>query len=119
MNPINYQDWTPIVFGKNKNNKKSNDDDKVLVAKPHCNKNTSTPSIKEDEETGIVKINTYGSEYGKRVQQARCEKKLKQKELANKLNVKEDVIREIENGKGKVDGKICSKIFQILGVKRN
>lgn len=122
MDPCNHQDWTPVIFNKNNNSKKKptlNDGSSTIISKPVYNKNNSGQFIKEDEETGMVKINTYGTEYGKKVQQARCEKQLKQKDLAIKLNVKEDVVREIENGKGKVDGLVCSKIFSILGVKRN
>ena len=110
-----FQDWKPVVFGSNKNTK-TNHQDTISVPKP---KHNNTSFVKEDEETGMVKINIYGTEYGKKVQQARCEKKLKQKELAQKLNVKEEIVREIENGKGKVDGQICNKIFRVLGVKRN
>ena len=61
----------------------------------------------------------YGAEYGRNVQDARKEKNWTQKQLAQQLNVKQDIFQKIENGTGLVDGQICNKLFRILKVKRN
>ena len=69
----------------------------------------------------IVKTKKWGFEYGKKVIQARASKypKMNQQKLAQQLNVKLDVIKSIENGTGNFNPQIASKIFKILGVKRN
>ena len=94
-------------------------------------KNKSTKSSNKSEnklniimtEDGeeIIKTKTWGFEYGKKVTQARTSKtpKMNQQQLAQQLNVKLDVVKSIENGTGNVNPQIASKIFKILGVKRN
>jgi putative transcription factor len=51
------------------------------------------------------------------VRAARCEKKLTQKELAQKCNMDAAIINEIERGGGVYNAAHINKIQTILGVK--
>ena len=51
------------------------------------------------------------------IQKARTAKKISQKELAQRLNVKSDLINQYEAGKVKPDNRIIQKMGNILGVK--
>jgi len=115
---MEHQDWKPIIFGKNKNTPAYKQQDKVIVAKVNYKGGVDASKLERDEEEG-KKLKIYGTEYGKKVQNARLEKKWTQKQLGQKLNVKVDIIQKIENGKGLLDGQICNNIFRILGIKRN
>jgi ribosome-binding protein aMBF1 (putative translation factor) len=69
-------------------------------------------NYKNIDEIEIGSIKTYGIEYGKRVSTARLEKKMTQAELAKKMNYDVSIIRDVENGKGKLEGAVCNKIYQ-------
>ena len=106
-----FQDWKEVkIYGKPKNSSKE------IVKKnpPHIG------AKKVDKNDGSeLDLNHWGGEYGRRVMQARNDKKITQKDLANKLSITQKDIQEVENGKGIVKGNIASGIFKILGVKRN
>ena len=53
----------------------------------------------------------------KRIAQARCEKKLTQKELASMLSLPFKVIQEYESGKAIPNAIILNKIEKALGVR--
>lgn len=114
---MDHQDWKPITFGLNKNTP-AHKQESIVIPKNQFKGGVDSAKLERDEEEG-KKLKTYGSEYGKKVQIARGEKNWTQKQLAQQLNVKQDVIQNIENGKGLVDGQICNKIYRILKVKRN
>jgi putative transcription factor len=50
-----------------------------------------------------------------RLKALRSQKELSQKDLAQRASVKVDVIRDYENGKGVPDGRLISRLEQILG----
>jgi len=109
---MNHQDWNPIILNPIK-------EKQTYVEAPKSPVIISQQAkIEADIDAGKLP-KTYGHEYGQKVQKARCEKKLTQEQLAQQLNVKKDIIQKIENGSGLVDAQICSKIFRVLGVKRN
>ena len=113
---MEHQDWKTITFSNNKNTP-AHKQETVIVAKTNYN-GVNSAKLERDEEEG-KKLKTYGAEYGRNVQDARKEKNWTQKQLAQQLNVKQDIIQKIENGTGIVDGQICNKLFRILKVKRN
>jgi putative transcription factor len=45
----------------------------------------------------------------------RAQKEMSQKDLAQQASVKVDVIRDYENGRGVPDGRLISRLEQILG----
>lgn len=101
---MQHQDWNHVVINRS--------DKPTQPVKQYQN-------YKNIDEIEIGSIKTYGIEYGKRVSTARLEKKMTQAELAKKMNYDVSVIRDVENGKGKLEGAVCNKIYNILGVKRN
>ena len=112
-----HQDWKPVVFRKKIDNKKSSKNTKVVArsnVKNHTGLNKNT-TVKDDDE--IKKIKTVGLETGKQIQQARLAKKIKQKELAQRLNVQVSIIQQYENGKAKYNGAMLTRIGKVLGVR--
>jgi ribosome-binding protein aMBF1 (putative translation factor) len=71
--------------------------------------------IENEEDT--FKHRTIGSEIGKKISQARCEKKKTQKELANAIFIPESTIKEFENGKAIYNAVILNKIEKYLGTR--
>lgn len=99
------QDWTPVVI--NRSDKKS------------PSRGFGGFKKTEDSEGNPIKPKTYGKDYGHRVTLARTQKNMNQADLAKALSVQPNIVRDIENGSGIVQDKICQKIFIVLGVKRN
>jgi ribosome-binding protein aMBF1 (putative translation factor) len=78
---------------------------------------SSGVKIKVDESgEEVIKINKVTKEISNLIISARLLKKLTRKQLANNLNLKEDIIVDIENGKAIYDGNIIAKIKKYLGV---
>ena len=115
---MEHQDWKPVILNSSKNIPKQQTEIVPKFQSSNSNSNVNAAKIERDEEEG-KKLKTYGTEYGRKVQDARKEKNFTQKQLAQQLSVKPEVIQNVENGKGLVDGKICDKLFRILKVKRN
>lgn len=78
-----YQDWTPVVLTKNKQ--------KVTTQ----NKNSKPEIIEEDD---IPKLNKISKEYSLAIINGRNALNLTQKQLAQKLCIKDNIIKEYENG---------------------
>lgn len=117
----NFQDWNPVIL-RNKNREK---EDPILLK--HRN-NVEIETIKKDknkidtnlrklDSNDIIIIDKIPLEICKKIQQGRLEKNLTRKELAQKLNIKENIITEIENGKYKYDKQLIRKIEKILNYK--
>lgn len=73
---------------------------------------TNLHKIDKEEETFILP--KVSMSISKRIAQARCEKKLTQKELALKLSLPVKIIQEYENGKAIPNPIILNKIENIL-----
>lgn len=96
-----FQDWEPVV----------------LTKKPDIKNKTLYNIIntkKNENEITVPKI--IGKEYGLKVQQHRNAKKLTQKELATKLNILFEQIRDIENGTAVKNGILITKINRYLQI---
>ena len=74
-------------------------------------------SIKLDENDNVIQIKKVPKDISKLIIDARIIKKLTRKDLANKLNFKEDIIADIETGKAIYDGNQIAKIKKYLGIK--
>lgn len=97
----NWQDWKTITISK----------------KPQQVKHPIIEKPKEiDEETKIEKVSMTLS---KQIQQARMKLNLTQKQLAQKINVKPDIVNSYENGKAMPDNNILQKLRKALGCKLN
>jgi len=110
---MDHQDWKTIVL-KNPNlvNQPKN-----IVKKTDLPKSTVNSSIKLNENDEVTQIKYVPKDISKLIIQGRITKKLTRKDLANSLNLKEDIITNIENGKAIYDGNLIAKIKKILNVK--
>lgn len=115
-----FQDWNPLVIGNNKNKKKEDPlnlkhregQSVETLKKNKINENNSILNKLENDE--IIKIETIPLDVSKKIQQARTALKMTRKDLAQKLNVKENIIIDLENAKYKFDKQLIRKIEKIL-----
>lgn len=116
MSGFKHQDWEVVVVRK-KNPSTVNKSKKTVLKKknPNSNKMSNDSKVKDDDE--IKKIKKIGKEIGIKIQQARAAKKLKQKDLANRLSVQSSLIQKYETGEAPYNGRMLSRIEKILGVK--
>lgn len=112
---MSHQDWTPVVFSK-KSDKKSNSEN-------NCGKAPSTSSLsnvgvyKAASDDDIKKTKYVSKNTSQAIMSARSEKKMTQKELAQKCNMDVSVINEIERGTCVYNATHVNKIQSVLGVK--
>tara|TARA_B110000971_G_C20000826_1_gene496740 strand:+ start:1617 stop:1934 length:318 start_codon:yes stop_codon:yes gene_type:complete len=105
---MSHQDWTPQILNKSKAPLITD-----IIAKE---KNVLNPSVKLDENDEVIKIKTVPKDTSTMITNARNLRKLTRKDLANKLNLKEDIITNIETGKAIYDGNQIAKIKRFLGI---
>lgn len=104
---MNHQDWNEVVFRKN-NGIKPNNGKKYEVTKEQ----------KIDNETENLKHKNLGSDIGIRIQRARIAGGFKtQKNLANSINVRPDIIASYESGKAIPDNNILQRLRRVLKTK--
>jgi ribosome-binding protein aMBF1 (putative translation factor) len=85
---VNYQDWEPVVFTKKPQELKK----KESIQKPPGNKEMIR--LMEDD---IPKLNKMSREYAQAIVDGRTAMGFSQKDLAQRLSVKDNVIKEYEN----------------------
>jgi putative transcription factor len=106
------QDWTPVVLNKRT---------AANVSKESAPK--SAPSLanvgvyKAASDEDVKKTKYVSKATSDAVRTARCEKKLTQKELAQKCNMDAAIIGEVERGGGVYNATHINKIQSVLGVK--
>tara|TARA_B100001094_G_C17648119_1_gene538288 strand:+ start:261 stop:590 length:330 start_codon:yes stop_codon:yes gene_type:complete len=109
---MEHQNWeTHIIHCKQSKNKEGNKKDKTHK---DVSKNTKLEKLVEKDELSHKKV---PKELSEMVRNKRCEMKLKQKDLANQLNVNVSLINEIETGKAIYNGPLLSKIKRKLNIK--
>jgi len=97
---MNHQDFKPVILYKNK-------------PKPQVN-NPPKNVIENKENDGLVEVpKTFTKEFGKKLAGFRASSNMTRKDLALKLNVKESIIGDIENGKQLYDGNLVHKLKRI------
>lgn len=106
---MDYQDFKNVILKP-----KSKIEVKEIIEKK---KNTTNSSILLNDNDEVIKIKKVSKEISNTIINARIFKKLTRKQLANQLNLKEDVITNIETGKAIYDGVLIAKIKKHLGVK--
>ena len=113
MNLIQEQDWTPVYL-------KSHNPSKVIPIKKQIverKQPTTKPSgIKLDTNDEITQIKYVPKEISQQIITARIVKKWTRKELAQKLNMKEEIIASIELGKAIYDGTQIARIKKCMGI---
>lgn len=77
----------------------------------------SKDTAKLDRETEELHHDTIGLDVGRIIQQVRNEKKMTQKDLATKINEKQQVINEYESGRAIPNQNVLAKLERVLGVR--
>ena len=116
---MSHQDWTPVVFGSNKSHDNKNDN------KKGCEKEKATSSsslsnvgvYKATSDDDVKKTKYVSKTTSQAIMSARTEKKMTQKELAQKCNMDVSIINEIERGTCVYNATHVNKIQSVLGVK--
>ena len=96
---MNHQDWQPVVFKKHTNKIQSNTLTEEQAKQCRLQNETDVPALKKstkDDRQWII--------------DGRTKKGLTQKALATYMNVRVDVIQNIENGKALPDGSLKNKL---------
>ena len=111
-----HQDWKTVVLSNPK--KIAKNQPKQIVKKEDIHKPSSLPSgFKLDENDEIKSIKYVSKDISQLIIDARCAKKMSRKDLAKNMNLKEDIIADIENGKAIYNGDQIAKIKRFLGIK--
>jgi len=101
---MEHQDWKTVVLRKSE---KKVDRPRAVGHKKISNLDSDDPDAPK----------TMGLSAGKQIQSGRCAKKLSQKELAQKINVKPQVISDYESGKAIPNRAILNKLNRVLDIK--
>jgi len=113
------QDWTPVILRREKTKEQKKRDGEVTTYRnKNAGKNTqaSTYTAKNLADDDVPKVEHVSHSLSVQIQQARAAKKMTQKELAQKINEKIDVVRDYENGKAIPNGAVLNKMNKALGV---
>jgi ribosome-binding protein aMBF1 (putative translation factor) len=89
----------------------------VILRKNNLVKNSSNKSkspVEKKEDGHILVPKTFTKEFGNKLANARTSKNMNRKDLSLKLNVKESVIADMENGKLLYDGNLVHKLKKIF-----
>ena len=110
---MSHQDWTPIVF-----NKKSQGCEKEKEKSSSSSSSLSNVGVyKAASEDDVKKTKYVSKSTSQSIMSARAEKKMTQKELAQKCNMDVSIINEIERGACVYNAIHVNKIQSVLGVK--
>ena len=94
MSNQDHQDWTPVVFKKSDNNK-SKEEKSITAASSSSLSSVGVYKASGDDD--VKKTKYISKNTSQAITNARCEKKMTQKELAQKLCIKDNIIKEYEN----------------------
>lgn len=112
MSNQDHQDWTPVVFKKTDNNKSK--EEKLITAASSL---SSVGIYKASGDDDVKKTKYISKNTSQAITNARCEKKMTQKELAQKCNMEVSIINEIERSVCVYNATHVNKIQTVLGVK--
>ena len=113
------QDWTTVTFNKRVSTPNhSNNPNNSNTTKPATTSSLANVGIYKAESDDDAQKTKYVSKAtSDAVKTSRCEKKLTQKELAQKCNMDAAIISEVERGGGVYNAAHINKIQTVLGVK--
>jgi ribosome-binding protein aMBF1 (putative translation factor) len=112
MSNQDHQDWKPVVFKKSDNNKSK--EEKLITASSSL---SSVGVYKASGDDDVKKTKYISKNTSQAITNVRCEKKMTQKELAQKCNMDVSIINEIERGVCVYNPSHVNKIQTVLGVK--
>ena len=112
------QDWTTVTFNKRLSNTNNTSNPNNPSHKPATTSSLANVGIYKAASDDDTKKTKYVSKAtSDAVKTARCEKKLTQKELAQKCNMDAAIISDVERGGGVYNAAHINKIQTVLGVK--
>ena len=111
-----------VTIIRNKNAKKEAEKKALRAGKSEIKERQGNCEIKHknkrlDDSTEAEKHNRVTREQGLMIQNARKAKNWKQKDLANQIRVKQDIIAQYENGKAIIDNKIICLLERKLNIR--
>ena len=108
------QDWTTVTFNKRPTTA-ANTTNKPATTTTSSLANVGVYKAASDDD--MKKTKYVGKATSDAVKAARCEKKMTQKELAQKCNMDAAIVNEVERGGGVYNAAHINKIQTVLGVK--
>ena len=118
---MDHQDWKPVILRKsNAQLKKDNKMAKETVLsskRPNSNSNTFEVNKNKLDNDEVPAPTYVPKSICIEIQQARCAKKMSQQDLANRLNVKKNIVNELESGKMIYNKGFIRKVKNILQIK--
>jgi ribosome-binding protein aMBF1 (putative translation factor) len=108
------QDWTTVTFNKRPTIAANTT---TTTNKPNTSSLANVGVYKAASDDDTKKTKYVGKATSDAVKAARCEKKLTQKELAQKCNMDAAIVNEVERGGGVYNAAHINKIQSALGVK--
>ena len=111
---MSHQDWTTVIINGNKNRAQK------LQKKAENKKRQNAPGTKlfrKLDDGEIVAVEKVGRARGAELAQARNAKKLKQKEVANRLSLKQSIINDWETGKAPFSKGLYRKLRRLYGLE--
>lgn len=105
---MEHQDWKPVVLKGNKKssktqNKKFNGDNKMA---------------KIDQATDVVKPKFFPRDLAQQIIKYRTNNKLNRKQFAQRLNIKESLLADIETCKAVYNGTLVDKFKRIINKQK-
>lgn len=116
---MDHQDWKPVIFKKSRQQLQKEGKikkEKVLNTK-RPNSNNVSANLKKLDGDDVEPTKYVPKEIAKTIQQARTAKKMTQQDLANRLNVKKNIINDLESGKMVLNKGFVNRVKRVLGVK--
>lgn len=110
---MDHQDWTPVILNKKKEVQIETQKKKPVIVNEQLTPSQYKNAISDDPDAP----KHISVSLSKQIQQARMAKGITQKDLAMKLKVTADVIRDYENGKAIPSHSVIQNIQKTLGVK--
>ena len=122
MSNFTEQDWEPLVLRKNQVKNKLDKQNALRTGKvetkvKNSNKDHNAEMRKLEEDMDNLKVETVNKSISKAIMEARMKLNLKQKDVANKINVQPQVVQQYENGKAKPDIAVLRKLERVLKCK--
>jgi ribosome-binding protein aMBF1 (putative translation factor) len=111
------QDWTPVTFNKRATTANANATVANANANPASSSLANVGVYKAASDDDVKKTKYVSKATSDAVKIARCEKKLTQKELAQKCSMDAAIVSEVERGGGVYNAAHINKIQNVLGVK--
>lgn len=111
------QDWKPVIWNKPKPKTTNAAVQRGYNVSTVARVNPTVASKNKIDNNEIDTIPKVSKSFGQAMQKARLAKKLTQKQLAQQINVKPQIINQYESGKAIKDSATISKIRNILQIK--